>query len=148
MQRLTRLPLTLFRIQPQLPVALRDYDTQMALKRSSFDLKTHDGLVLPEKGDVFRVPNGMSLRPAGVTMANILTGFRGEPTIYRFQANMEIPADLALYHEHTDHYSLQTGVPISLEELNQRLTEILRSLPTQTREEWLAEWNDPDYQDN
>ena len=46
-KRFTQLPLTLYRIQPRLPVVLRDFNAQMEKQRASFDLKTHNGLVLP-----------------------------------------------------------------------------------------------------
>jgi hypothetical protein len=64
MKRFQRLPLSLFRIQAGPTVSLRDYDTQMAKNRLSYDLKLHGNLVLPMQGDVFHTPNGMSLRCA------------------------------------------------------------------------------------
>ncbi len=70
------IPLTLYRVQAKLPVSLRDYDTQRALNRSSFDLKLHNGLVLPAVGDTFTGPNGMSLRPKGQVMEDLVRGFK------------------------------------------------------------------------
>ena len=46
-------PMTLYRIQPSLPVRLRDYDSQTRLGRTSYDLKLHNGLVLPTTKDTF-----------------------------------------------------------------------------------------------
>ncbi len=46
-RRFTQLPLTLYRIQPQLPVSLREFASQKEKGRTSFDLITHNGLVLP-----------------------------------------------------------------------------------------------------
>jgi hypothetical protein len=67
MKYYNRLPLTLYRIQPRLPVALRDFQTQKGLGRSSFDLKLHDDKVVAMPNDTveFHTPNGMSLRPVG-----------------------------------------------------------------------------------
>lgn len=150
MTRFSRFPITLYRIQPSLPVALRSYADQMAKGRASFDLKLHDGLYKPigPPKDKFHTPNGMSLRPAGANMLSILENFRGSPMIYAFVCGMEVPKDMALYHEHTDHYSLQTDVDIPLEEYNEKLTSLLQSLPAQTKEQFLEMLNDDNDQDN
>jgi len=149
MKRYTQLPLTLYRIQPRLPVALRDYQTQMAKGRTSFDLKLDDkGFVQPVTGTRFTTPNGMSLRPSSDTMIQILKGFRGEPKIYHLACGMELPAGFVVYHEHSDHYSLQTSEPILFESFNERLTKFLESLPVQTREQFLNQMEDIDDQDN
>ena len=141
-------PQTLYRIQPRLPVTLRNYDTQMALGRTSFDLKVKDGLVHPAVGEEWIGPNGMSLRPAGNVMRRILDEFKGTPTIYTLIPGLKLPDDLIILHEHTDHYSLQLRVPMTLEAFNARLTEFLQSLPSQTREQFIAAMDDEDNQDN
>lgn len=149
MKRYTQLPLTLYRIQPRLPVALRDYESQMANGRTSFDLKLDEkGFVQPVVGTRFTTPNGMSLRPASDTMIQILKSFRGEPKIYHLPCGMKLPPALVVYHEHSDHYSLQTSEPIQLEAFNKRLTEFLQSLAAQTREQFLKQMEDVDDQDN
>lgn len=149
MKRYLRLPETLYRIQPRLPISLRDYDTQMRKGKTSFDLKLDEnGLVQPVAGTQFTTPNGMSLRPVTDTMLGILKAFKGEPKVYRLACGMELPPGLVLYHEHSDHYSLQTSKPIQLDELNKRLTELLQSLPVQTREQFLKEIEEIDDQDN
>jgi hypothetical protein len=148
MNRFSELPLTLYRIQPRFPVNLRPYDVQMSLGRTSFDLKTHDGFVKPiEQGTPFRTPNGMSLRPASDTMVNILEKFRGEPTIYTLLTGTQLPKGLCIYHEHTDHYSLQTTERITLPEFNHKLTEFLESLPSMTKQDFLAQMDDINDQD-
>ena len=152
MKKYTSFPLTLYRIQPRLPVSLRSYDLQMAAGRSSFDLKVHNGLVCPIKpDDHFHTPNGMSLRPAGPKMMEILSKFpekRYDLKIYSFLCGMSVPKDFVLYHEHNDHYSLQTAVPIPLDELNQKMTDILSKLPSYTRQQFIDFMNDPDDFDN
>ena len=150
MPRFTRLPLTLYRVQSKLAVSLRSYHDQVALGRSSYDLTLHDGLVRPvAPGTPFAGPNGMSLRPAGANMTRILLGFKGAPQIYRMHEGLLLPDGLVVYHEHTDHYSLQTTAPIALADLNAMMTELLRSLPPpQTREQFQAMLNDEDDQDN
>lgn len=150
MPRFTRLPLTLYRIQPRLPVSLRDYDTQLAKGRSSFDLKLHAGLVQPVPVDTpFEGPNGMSLRPAEENMLGILKKFKGTPMVYRMHEGLLLPESLVVYHEHTDHYSMQTQTPMSLGEFNTALTDFLKSLPPpMTREQFFAAMDDEDDQDN
>lgn len=151
MKRFTRLPITLFRIQPRLPVRLRDKTTQMAANRSSFDLIVHpDGNVHPMHGSQFHTPNGMSLRTANPKMRQILGDFRGGPElrVYRMQEHLNLPDGLVLLHEHSDHYSLQTSVPVPLDKLNQKLTEFLQTLPSQSKEEFIEWFDDVDDQDN
>lgn len=144
-----QLPLTLFRIQPRLPVALRDYDTQMAKGRTSFDLKLHNGSVMPVKeGSAFEGPNGMSLRPRGDKMTSILQGYKGSPRVYSMHEGLTLPGPLVVYHEHTDHYSMQTSEPISLAEFDKLLSDFLASLPSVTKEQYLAQLEDEDDQDN
>jgi hypothetical protein len=150
--KLTRfliVPQTLYRIQPRLPVALRDHASQVALGRTSFDLKVHsDNLVHPVTGDVFTTPNGMSLRPPSDAMRRILSSFRGTPTIYTLVPGLKLPDNLILLHEHTDHFSMQVRVPMTLADFNSTLTAFLQSLPSQTKEQFEAAMDDEDNQDN
>mmetsp|Transcript_40402 Transcript_40402/g.84077 ORF Transcript_40402/g.84077 Transcript_40402/m.84077 type:complete len:159 (-) Transcript_40402:201-677(-) len=148
-RKFTKLPKTLYRIQARLPVKLRDYETQMAKGRASFDLKIHaDGLVHPAHGDEWIGPNGMSLRPATDTMLGILEDWKGEPTIFRLNEGMQLPNNLIVIHERDDHWSMQTREPTTLESLNQTLTELLEDAPTQTREQFQEQMDDLDDQDN
>lgn len=149
MPRYTRLPLTLFRIQPHLPVALRDYDTQVAKGRQSFDLKLHSGMIMPiAKDGPFEGPNGMSLRPVGEKMIEILEGFKGEPRIFTLEKGLVLPELFAIYHEHSDHYSMQPTKPISLSDYNKALTAFLKTLPSVSRDEFLAQLDELNDQNN
>lgn len=152
MPHFQRLPRTLYRIQPKLPVALRALSEQQLKGRSSFDLKLHeaDQLVHPVPvGSAFQGPNGMSLRPAGENLDRILREFRGAPLIYRLHEGLLLPPQLILFHEHTDHYSLQAAQPMPLPQLNDHLTRLLQALPPpMTREQFFAAQQDEDDQDN
>lgn len=148
MIRYTRLPITLYRIQGRLPVRLRDYETQMEKGRTSFDLKLHDGKVLPMEGLTFHTPNGMSLRPGNDKMREVLENFKGDPTVYRMHEGMELPKEFVVFHEHTDHYSMQTTEPIDLDSLNDKLTEFLKTLPSQTKQQFIEQYDDIDDQDS
>ena len=147
-KRFSKLPITLYRIQPRLPVSLRDYDTQVAMGRESFDLQLTDGKVHPAVGDLWIGPNGMSLRPGNETMLNIIKNWKGDATVYRFGEGLVLPTELIVIHERDDHYSLQTTESITLETFNQRLTDFLQSSPNQTKEQFIAQMEDYDDQDN
>lgn len=146
-ERYTTVPLTLYRLQPKLPVNLRNYDKQMALGRTSFDLKLYDGLVLPSKGDEFTGPNGMSLRPASTYMKGLVEQYSGSPTIYALLPGLKLPDSLILVYEHSDHFSMQVREPMTLERFNQELTDFLQTLPSQTKEQFIDFMNDEDDRD-
>ena len=151
MQRFYQFPVTLYRVQPRLPVFLRDYEIQKSKKRLSFDLKLHNGLVNPMEGDTFHTPNGMSLRQSSPKLASIVENFRNISNtmrVYRMQEASKVPQDMVLILEHTDHYSLQVSKPMSLDEFNNALTEYLSGLPSMSKEEFVEFYNDVDDQDN
>lgn len=122
-----RLPCDLFRINGGVNVILRDFETQRSKGRSSFDVVLDsNGLVQPSTGDCFNGPNGMSLRPNGPFLQEIIRTFRNDNTvIYRLPKGVELKSrQLRLLWEHTDHHSLQTTVPIELDVLNEKLTAL------------------------
>jgi hypothetical protein len=123
--RYTTIPHELFRINASKKVILRNYEDQKKLGRSSYDLVVQpDGLVHPRPGDTFDGPNGASVRPNGAMMQEVVRNFRGKnTTIYRILPGRELPEDLILLHEHSDHYSIQCRVPMKLSQLNKKVTE-------------------------
>jgi hypothetical protein len=148
MKRFTQLPLTLYRIQSKARVNLRDYFEQIAKGRTSYDLKTVKGMVMPMEGDKFHTPNGMSLRPNSPMMKTILENFRGSPRVYCLPVGTTLPDGLVVIHEHSDRYSMQTTVPIALAELEDKMTALLAECPSSTKEQFLAALDDEDDQDN
>lgn len=147
--RFTVLPQTLYRIQANMPVKLRDFDTQQKLNRTSFDLKIIDGLVRPAPpGDDFSGPNGMSVRPSGENMRRIVDGFKGNPTVYTLPVGLKLPESLICLHEHTDHFSIQVRQPMTFDAFNAELTKLLEAAPRQTIDQYRAAANDVDDQDN
>jgi hypothetical protein len=143
-----QLPCTLHRIQPKLPVQLGDFHTQRTLGRNSFDLTLENGLVKPTVlGSPFLQPNGMSLRPMGQKLNSLIQEYEGSFKVYRLHEGYVLPEGLVVFHEHTDHYSLQTAVPVTLNAFDDALTALLMGLPSQTKEEFLAESKDEDCQD-
>ncbi|KAI3640152.1 hypothetical protein MIR68_001030 [Amoeboaphelidium protococcarum] len=81
-----------------MPVKLRSYQDQMALRRTSFDLKDFNGLVTPvEPRNRLTIPNEMSLRPASDNMLELLKFRREEPHIYMLKGGMTLPEGLRVY---------------------------------------------------
>lgn len=150
MKSYLQLPKTLFRIQHSKTVKLRSHEEQVRLGRTSFDLKLENGLVLPRQpNSTFLGPNGMSLRPAGPKMFDILNTFQGKNVlVFRLHEGLVLPEGLIVHHEHTDHYSLQTTVPIGLDDFHKKLNDFFSTLDCQTKEQFFDEINDPDCQDN
>ncbi|KAJ7774865.1 hypothetical protein B0H16DRAFT_1508684 [Mycena metata] len=118
------LPEELFRINNSKNIILRAYEEQIKRGRTSYDLHLHaDGMVHPKPGDLFERPNGMSMRPDGPFLQELIRGFKGRNiVIYRLPKGLKLPPDLILLHEHTDHHSMQCAVPMTLATLNAKLT--------------------------
>eukprot|EP01137_Pigoraptor_chileana_P020208 Opistho-2@82274 len=134
--RFTKFPCELFRIGAKRGVVLRDFAKQEALGRAAFDFHFEkDGLIHPRPGSEFLGPNGMSLRPGGPNLGNILSSFRGD-VIYAIPAGTFLPPHFVLLHEHTDHYSLQTTEPVTLKEINKRMTDFVEQFPVITRKQY------------
>ncbi|KAI9630704.1 hypothetical protein KEM48_013732 [Puccinia striiformis f. sp. tritici PST-130] len=124
-------------------VNLRDYESQVKLKRLSFDLKTHDGKVLPALSPNFLGPNGCSLRePFSPTFQEVVRNFRGTNiVVYIIPKGTFLPKKLTLLHEHSDHFSLQCTEPMSLAELNKEITQFFtNSARAITKEEFGEEY--------
>ncbi|CAF0780093.1 unnamed protein product [Brachionus calyciflorus] len=103
-------PITLFRLQPGYDVKLREFFRQQAKNLPSYDFKImKDGLIHPMTTDEFIQPNGISGK-----------------CIYIIKEGVQLPENLVLLHEHTDHYSLQTTIACKEEDLNKRLTRFLK----------------------
>jgi hypothetical protein len=84
----------------------------------------------------FSGPNGCSVRPKGLNLDEIIDAFKGSDTrIYRLPegravgilesnfthllyVGLNLPQELVLLHEHTDHHALQCTVTMSLEGAN------------------------------
>jgi hypothetical protein len=57
----------------------------------------------------------MSLRPSTEKMHAILKEFRAPPRVYHLPNGLELPKHFVIFHEHSDHYSLQTTEPVTLQ---------------------------------
>ncbi|KAF9017857.1 hypothetical protein BDZ89DRAFT_1074494 [Hymenopellis radicata] len=123
--RYTTVPYELFSINATKKVILRDFAEQKAKGRSSYDLHIHeDGLVHPAKGDFWIGPNGASVHPDGPMLQEVVRNFRGKgTTVYRILPGKKLPDDLVLLHEHSDLHSIQCNTPMTLAQLNKKVTE-------------------------
>ncbi|KAJ7280157.1 hypothetical protein C8J57DRAFT_1301790 [Mycena rebaudengoi] len=122
------LPVDLARVQSGMNVRLRDYETQKALKRFSYDLKVQeDGRVHPAEGPNFIGPNGCSLRePLSPTFQEVVRNFRGSNiNVFVLKQGTILPETLTVLHEHSDHFSLQCTEPMTLDHLNEELTKFI-----------------------
>ena len=130
MKRFNVVPTTLYRLQNAKTIILRAWTPEIAEAVRSYDFITHsDGLIHPISGDFFTKPNGMSLRPIGVSLANIAKSYNAK-CVYVLKQGVAIPKSLILVHEYKDHYSLQTSEPCTIAELNDRLNEFIKDHPT------------------
>ena len=71
--RFKKTPIELFRVQATKKTVLREKARQYALKRMSFDfMLREDDKVHPTYGEQFTQPNGVSCRPAGPTLSELV----------------------------------------------------------------------------
>ncbi|KAM4067046.1 hypothetical protein HRG_001052 [Hirsutella rhossiliensis] len=141
---LRTLPTNLFRVNNGPQVRLREWSRQ----RRVFDICPANGLVKPLALDPksYRAPNGASMRPNSPYQQHLVSNlFRGDGVIvYSVPAGTQLPQDLLLVHERTDHYSLQPGREMTLQDLNDIITTFLRRNATvYTREQWLEAYPEP-----
>lgn len=129
MSKLTRFrvfPMDLFRICQTKKVTLREFEAQKKKGSRSYDyILTEDKLIHPAVGDTFVKPNGLSLRPQGINMWDILSTWSGKTNVLVIPKDTVVPDDLVLIHEHGDHYSLQTSISRTPRDLNASLTKFM-----------------------
>ncbi|KAF9786396.1 hypothetical protein BJ322DRAFT_1059391 [Thelephora terrestris] len=141
--RYTVIPYDIFRVQSGSQVALRDFQVQKRLGRRSYDLHVGPGgMVQPSIGDKLQGPNGCSVRPKGLNLDEIVDNFPGSDIlIYRLEEGIQLPDDLVLLHEHTDHHALQCATPMTLKSLNQKLTDLFATrAECMSREDYFARY--------
>ncbi|OJJ85526.1 uncharacterized protein ASPGLDRAFT_1360456 [Aspergillus glaucus CBS 516.65] len=113
--------------------------------RHAFDLITVNGLVRPLALDLstYEFPNGASIRPNTSVMQKLArTAKNPHVCIYCVAKGTELPEDLILVHEFRDHYSLQAGRGMGVDDLNEKITDFLSEKGERlSREGWL--WRFP-----
>ena len=136
-------PIKLFRIltgKKQI-VQLRELNSQLKKGARSFDvIVKDDGLVHPISGMTFSGPNGMSLRPEGLTQYEILESMKGNVSVVEIPESEPIPKGLVLVHEHNDHYSMQSDCKCSLKELNLKLNAFLCKYEKYSKATWFEKY--------
>ncbi|GJN70107.1 hypothetical protein PLICBS_004159 [Purpureocillium lilacinum] len=154
LDRFSYCPKTLFRLNNGTRIKLRDL---AAKARSSYDVKSENGLVLPKAlnpltysgektsqflgpvQDIYELgPNGASMRPLGEAQSSLVRSFKGDDMlVWAVPEGTVLPETLTLVLEHDDHYSLQPAEKMSVKDLNQELTRFFTTHATKyTREQW------------
>ncbi|UNI13307.1 hypothetical protein JDV02_000064 [Purpureocillium takamizusanense] len=133
-----KFPKELFRVNNGPFVKLRVWSPQ----RHTYDIFIEQGLVVPKALDPssYVTPNGASMRPNSPYQQSLVSWrFRGDNTIvYAVPEGTRLPDHLLLVHERSDHYSLQPTTPMTVDDLNARITEFFRAnAEAFTREQWL-----------
>jgi len=143
-QKFSTVPKELFRLNNGPSVSLRD----RALKRTgSYDLLTEAGKVKPKalSPATYAAPNGASMRPNTATQSRLVKTFKGsDVVVFSLPQGTRLPDELVLVHEFGDHYSLQASREMTLDELNGKITDFLKSSGERlTKDQWLQKYPEP-----
>ncbi|PMD61573.1 uncharacterized protein K444DRAFT_587759 [Hyaloscypha bicolor E] len=142
-------PLEIFRVNKGPSIFLREWAAFPPQRFTIFDLHTYEGKVLPKALNkaTYQLPNGASMRPNGRYQQALVRRLAGRDWIvYSIPKDTPLPEELILVHEHTDHYSMQPAIEMSLEDLNQQVTQFLQTNGTlYTTEHWLSTYKLPSW---
>lgn len=122
---------------------MRERQAQLMKQSNSFDfIGGKDGFVHPAVGDKYRAPNGISLIPGGNTFWHIAADWRGSPLITFIPegTTLDDSLNLVLIRERNEHYSLQTTIPISLKDLNAKLTKYMSQFERLTKDQYVKRY--------
>lgn len=118
-------------------IKLREKSQQLAKNIPVYDFAiSPDGFILPAEGDLFKDANGLSLRPYGTNLIDLLATRKKNTPVVIVPKGLELPKELVLIHEFGDHFSLQTTVKEKPDIVNARLTALLKSLQCITSAEY------------
>jgi hypothetical protein len=130
-------PITLYRLQQNKKVILKEFLAQAELGKNSYDYRLQeDGLIHPNETEFVSHPNGISLRPFGLALKNMSLRYKFKYA-YEIPKNTRIPENLILIHEMGDGYSLESTIKCTPEELNDRLTKFLKKQTQMSKENFL-----------
>ncbi|VUC22351.1 unnamed protein product [Clonostachys rosea] len=137
-QTFTRFPKEIFRVNNGADVIARVWEPG----RRAYDIVANCGLVIPKALDpmTYTPPNGVSMRPNSPYQQSLVSWrFTGRDLrVFAVPQGTELPKDLILVHERSDHYSLQPATTMKLAQFNQKVTNFLKLNSTVfTKEEWL-----------
>lgn len=60
--------------------------------------------------------------------------------VFKIPEGTALPDGLVLYHEHTDHFSMQTSVACLPQELNKKLTEFVSQFSFYSKEDYFRRY--------
>ncbi|KAL2173072.1 uncharacterized protein P884DRAFT_273585 [Thermothelomyces heterothallicus CBS 202.75] len=136
MSQFGHFPTKLFRLSATSKTKLRDYTLK---KSASYDILTAQGIAQPIASVTYERPNGASMKPLSAGWFQLVQKFKGSKVVV-FEIP-EVPEDLILIHEHSDHYSLQPRVSMPLDDLNKKIDAFLKKhAKAYDREKWLAKY--------
>ena len=109
--RFSKVPLRLFRLSNSAKrIVIREKVAQEKKGVYMYDyVASPNGNIEPAPPcNTFIGPNGLSMRPSGRLMYELVAFKKGSTTrVIEIPEGAEVPQGLVLLHEHTDHYSLQ-----------------------------------------
>ncbi|TGJ81760.1 hypothetical protein E0Z10_g7002 [Xylaria hypoxylon] len=110
--------------------------------RHIYDVLPKDGNVEPKalNQSTYVGPNGILMRPNSPYQQSLVsTRFRGANFIvYAVPKGTDLPEDLLLVHEWSDHYSLQPAVTMTVDDLNWKITTFFdKKAQVYTPDQWM-----------
>ncbi|TRX89863.1 hypothetical protein FHL15_009296 [Xylaria flabelliformis] len=131
-------PRELFRVNNGRQVKLRVQQPG----RHLYDILAKNGQVEPKAlhPSTYIAPNGASMRPNSPYQQSLVsTRFRGTDVIvFAVAKGTDLPEDLLLVHERSDHYSLQPSATMTIDDLNWKITKFMeKKAQVYTREQWM-----------
>ena len=141
MEKFTKIPINLFRVQRLRSVCLRTRSKQRKLGFAEFDVNPVNSLILPSKyPSEFREPNGMQVWPLCSELIDIVDSLE-KPYIYFIKKGTRLPLDFCLYREEDRKFSIQTTKAVEFAVFNALLTKFVTQMPRMTAKELLAMYN-------
>ncbi|KAI1078583.1 hypothetical protein F5B20DRAFT_547651 [Whalleya microplaca] len=118
-----RFPKELFRVNDGRQIKLRVWSPQ---RREVYDIFAENGRVEPKALNhaTYVAPNGASMRPnSPYQQALVSWRFKSQNmVVFGVPEGTELPEDLLLVHERSDHYSLQPARSMTIDDLNGKIS--------------------------
>lgn len=99
------------------------------------------GLMMPAPlCNTFVGPNGLSLKPVGPQMYELVGSARGDASVFEVPKGAQLPPDLVLLHEFSQHYSLQPARAMKPSEFIHLAKLFFKPFPILTKDEYLDKY--------
>ena len=118
-------------------IKLHEKLEQLAKNARSYDfVLSADGFINPNPDDIFREANGLSLFPYSTTLIDLLEIREGKVSVVVIPKGAKIPDELVLIHEFGEHFSLQTNVKATPDEVNSNIMNFFEPFEMISKEEY------------